>query len=168
MDDVRLMGFVQRSPVLAEGSSLPTMLAIHEECGEMWACRRAELGKGREIFPVTVDNFNCGKSRRWRAPLQKVRVRPRDRLKIELQWSWNHRIIKVEKDLQDAWVQPLTWYHNAHHAFRGNFRREEQTWRGCTSLNATYQNKTTNGFWPECAMSMTILFYNNDNNTCRE
>ncbi|KAF4801979.1 hypothetical protein TURU_029721 [Turdus rufiventris] len=60
MDGVRLMGFVQRSPVLAEGSSLPTMLAIHEECGEMWACRRAELGKDREIFPITVGSFNCG------------------------------------------------------------------------------------------------------------
>lgn len=61
MDGTRLMGFAQRSPVLAEGSSLPTMVAIHEECGERWVCKRAELGK--VIFPVTVGSFQL-----WRSP----------------------------------------------------------------------------------------------------
>lgn len=63
MDGVRLMGFAQRSPMLAEGSRLPTMVAIHEECGERWVCRRAELGKDKVIFPITVGRFQL-----WRSP----------------------------------------------------------------------------------------------------
>lgn len=38
--------------------------------------------------------------------------------------SQNHGIMKVEKDPQ---VQPLTCYHHAYYAFRGNLIREEQT-----------------------------------------
>lgn len=57
------MGFAEHSPVLAQGSSLPTMEAIHEECGESWACRTAELGKHKVIFPITVGRFQL-----WRSP----------------------------------------------------------------------------------------------------
>lgn len=85
MDGVRLMDFVQHSPMLAESSSLPTMVAIHEECGEMWACRRAELGKDRELFLIRVGSFNYGEVQEVKCSLVEGQGKTTDRLKLELQ-----------------------------------------------------------------------------------
>lgn len=39
------------------------MVTIHEECGERWECRRAELGKDTVIFTITGGRFQL-----WRGP----------------------------------------------------------------------------------------------------
>lgn len=54
-------GFCSAQP--RAGCSLPTMVTIHEECGERWECRRAELGKDTVIFTITGGRFQL-----WRGP----------------------------------------------------------------------------------------------------